>query len=160
LGPPKLEYWQFGLSGLWLSNTDRTYSTFRDDIYVKPEQLDQFVCNGQTSDMMIYKIFRDAEWARMQADGTTPGAPIDVADGYVHFSGADTIAKTAALYFADIPDLWLVAVQADGLDGLRWETSRGGAAFPHLYRAFDMADVAWAKPLPVINGYHQFPELT
>ncbi|MCO4847242.1 MAG: DUF952 domain-containing protein [Yoonia sp.] len=110
--------------------------------------------------MLIYKIFRGAEWANLQAKGTTKGAPIDLADGYVHFSGADTVAKTAALYFADVPDLMLIAVQADGLDGLDWEISRGGASFPHLYRELSMADVVWAKPLPIADGTHQFPELS
>jgi len=110
--------------------------------------------------MLIYKIFRGPEWAQLQADGTTKGAPVDLADGYVHFSGADTVETTAALYFADAGDLWLVAVEADGMDALTWETSRNGAAFPHLYREMTMADVVWAKPLPVIAGTHQFPELT
>jgi uncharacterized protein (DUF952 family) len=110
--------------------------------------------------MLIYKIFRGSEWAQMQADGSTSGAPIDLTDGYVHFSGADTVAKTAALYFADITDLWLIAVEADEMVELKWETSRGGAAFPHLYRAFEMDDVVWAKPLPIVAGTHQFPELS
>jgi uncharacterized protein (DUF952 family) len=110
--------------------------------------------------MLIFKIFRDSEWADLQAEGTTKGAPIDLADGYVHFSGADTVVKTAALYFADVPDLMLIAVEADGLDGLEWETSRGGASFPHLYRELTMVDVVWAKPLSIANGTHQFPELS
>jgi uncharacterized protein (DUF952 family) len=110
--------------------------------------------------MLIFKIFRHTEWADLQAKGTTKGAPIDLADGYVHFSGADTVVKTAALYFADVPGLMLVAVEADGLNDLEWETSRGGASFPHLYRELTMADVVWAKPLPITNGTHQFPELS
>ncbi|WP_108385091.1 DUF952 domain-containing protein [Yoonia sediminilitoris] len=107
--------------------------------------------------MLIYKIFRADEWSQMQADGDTTGAPIDVADGYIHFSGADTLAKTAALYFADETDLTLLAVEAEGLDGLKWEESRGGALFPHLFRKLRMDDVVWAKPLPVTGGVHQFP---
>ncbi|MFT5067101.1 MAG: hypothetical protein ACJAXK_000980 [Yoonia sp.] len=110
--------------------------------------------------MLIFKIFRGTEWAELQTKGTTKGAPIDLADGFVHFSGADTVAKTAALYFADVSDLMLIAVQADGLDGLEWETSRGGASFPHLYREITMVDVVWAKPLPITNGTHNFPELS
>ncbi|MEJ6397283.1 DUF952 domain-containing protein [Yoonia sp. 208BN28-4] len=109
--------------------------------------------------MLIYKIFRGPEWAQLQADGTTTGAPIDVADGFIHFSGADTVAKTAELYFADMDDLVLVAVEADGLDGLKWETSRGGAQFPHLFREMTMDDVVWHKPLPIVDGVHQFPAL-
>ena len=110
--------------------------------------------------MLIFKIFRDTEWTDLQAKGTTKGAPIDLADGYVHFSGADTVVKTAALYFADTPDLMLIAVEADGLADLVWETSRGGASFPHLYRELTMGDVIWAKPLPIAYGTHQFPELS
>jgi uncharacterized protein (DUF952 family) len=78
--------------------------------------------------MLIYKIFRGSEWANMQTNGQTDGAPVDLADGFIHFSGSDTVAKTAELYFADLDDLILIAVEADGLDGLKWEESRGGAA--------------------------------
>ena len=110
--------------------------------------------------MLIFKIFRRTEWTDLQAKGTTKGAPIDLADRYVHFSGADTVVKTAALYFADVPDLMLIAVEADSLADLAWETTRGGASFPHLYRQLTMGDVVWAKPLPISNGTHQFPELS
>ena len=109
--------------------------------------------------MLIYKIFRADEWAQLQSQGQTLGAPIDLADGYIHFSGAETVAKTAELYFADIDGLMLIAVEADGLDGLIWETSRGGASFPHLYREMKMDDVVWAKPLPIVDGAHQFEGL-
>ncbi len=109
--------------------------------------------------MLIYKIFRASEWATLQTNGATDGAPIDVADGYVHFSGADTVQKTASLYFQDEHDLVLVAVETDGLSDLKWEASRGGTLFPHLYRQLRMADVAWHKPLPIIDGAHQFPDL-
>lgn len=109
--------------------------------------------------MLIYKIFRAEEWAQLQADGRTKGAPIDLADGYVHLSGFDTVAKTAELYFADIDDLMLIAIEADGLNKLEWEASRGGASFPHLYREMTLADVVWAKPLPLVAGVHQFEGL-
>ncbi|WP_342078573.1 DUF952 domain-containing protein [Yoonia sp. SS1-5] len=109
--------------------------------------------------MLIYKIFRSAEWADMQANGETKGAPIDVADGYVHFSTAQTVRETAALHFAGEGDLILLAVEADGLDALKWEASRGGTLFPHLYRNLRMADVAWDAPLPLVDGTHQFPDL-
>jgi hypothetical protein len=71
--------------------------------------------------MLIYKIFRGSEWANMQTNGQTDGAPVDLADGFIHFSGSDTVAKTAELYFADLDDLILIAVEADGLDGLKWK---------------------------------------
>lgn len=109
--------------------------------------------------MLIYKIFRAHEWAKLETAGETAGAPIDVADGFVHFSGADTVAQTAALYFADAADLVLVAVEADGMDGLKWEASRNGALFPHLFRHLKMSDVVWHRPLPLVDGVHQFGDI-
>ena len=109
--------------------------------------------------MLIYKIFRADEWAHLQTQGHTSGAPIDLADGYIHLSGAETVAKTAELYFAGMADLMLIAVEADGLAALKWETSRGGASFPHLYRDMTLDDVVWAKPLPLVAGVHQFEGL-
>ncbi|MEW2915060.1 DUF952 domain-containing protein [Leisingera sp. JC11] len=109
--------------------------------------------------MLIYKIFRAGEWAALQAAGETPGAPIDVADGYVHFSTATQAAETAAKHFAGAEGLTLLACDADAMgDDLKWEVSRGGAEFPHLYRNIRMSDVVWAKPLPLVEGSHQFPE--
>ncbi len=108
--------------------------------------------------MLIYKIFRTAEWQALQADGSTEGAPVDLADGYIHFSTAAQARETAAKHFAGAEGLWLIAVEADGLrDALRWEPSRGGALFPHLYRPLRMDDVAWAEPLPLADGTHRFP---
>lgn len=109
--------------------------------------------------MLIYKIFRADEWADMQADGDTVGAPIDVADGYIHFSAAETVAETAAKYFAGAEGLVLLAVEADGLEPLKWEPAREGVLFPHLYRKLAMSDVVWSKPLPLEDGVHQFPDL-
>ena len=55
-------------------------------------------------------------------------------------------------------DLFLLAVEAEALgDALKWEVSRGGALFPHLYREFRLSDVSWAQPLPLADGKHQFP---
>ncbi|MEL6883961.1 MAG: DUF952 domain-containing protein [Pseudomonadota bacterium] len=108
--------------------------------------------------MLIYKIFRAPEWAALRQDGTTTGAPIDVADGYIHFSTAQQAAETAARHFAGQDDLFLIAVEAERLgDALRWERSRGGALFPHLYREMALDDVHWAQPLPLQDGTHQFP---
>ncbi|WP_291737545.1 DUF952 domain-containing protein [Leisingera sp. F5] len=109
--------------------------------------------------MLIYKIFRADEWAALQAAGETTGAPIDVADGYVHFSTATQAAETAAKHFAGAEGLTLLACDADAMgDDLKWEVSRGGAKFPHLFRNIRMPDVVWAKPLPLVEGAHQFPE--
>ncbi|KAA9008248.1 DUF952 domain-containing protein [Histidinibacterium aquaticum] len=108
--------------------------------------------------MLIYKIFRAPEWRALQADGSTEGAPIDLADGYIHFSTAEQAEETAAKHFAGQDDLWLIAVETEGLDNLNWEPSRGGALFPHLYRPLRLDDVAWAEPLPLVEGAHRFPE--
>ncbi len=111
--------------------------------------------------MLIYKIFRADEWAALQAEGETLGAPIDLADGYIHFSSADQAAETAAKHFAGAEGLWLIACDADALGAeLKWEVSRGAALFPHLYRPMKMTDVLWSKPLPLVDGTHQFPEDT
>ncbi|MEQ6248762.1 DUF952 domain-containing protein [Sulfitobacter sp. HNIBRBA3233] len=108
--------------------------------------------------MHIFKIFRAAEWQALRANGETAGAPIDVADGYVHFSTATQAAETAAKHFAAEDDLFLLAVETDTLgDDLKWEPSRGDALFPHLYRNLRLADVIWAQPLPLVDGKHQFP---
>lgn len=108
--------------------------------------------------MMIYKIMRGPEWAELRAEGESAGAPVDVADGFVHFSTAEQAAETAAKHFAGVEGLMLVAVEAERLgDALKWEVSRGGALFPHLYREMRLSDVAWAQPLPLVDGAHQFP---
>ncbi|NBB97870.1 MAG: DUF952 domain-containing protein [Alphaproteobacteria bacterium] len=109
--------------------------------------------------MLIYKIFRRSEWDDLKAQGETFGAPIDLADGYIHFSTAAQVMETAAKHFAGQSDLVLVAVDPDQLGAaLKWEVSRGGALFPHLYRALTMADVVWDTSLPLGASGHIFPE--
>ncbi|CUJ90048.1 hypothetical protein PH7735_01181 [Shimia thalassica] len=108
--------------------------------------------------MLIFKIFRADEWAALRAKGETAGAPVDIADGFVHFSTADQAAETAAKHFSGEENLFLLGLEADELgDALKWEPSRGGALFPHLYRTLRLEDVAWAQPLPLEDGTHQFP---
>lgn len=109
--------------------------------------------------MLIYKIFRADEWAAFQTAGETLGAPVDLADGFVHFSTALQAAETAAKHFASEDGLELLALDADTLgDALKWEPSRGGALFPHLYRILRMEDVLWHRPLPLGADGHEFPE--
>ena len=84
--------------------------------------------------MLIYKILPRAEWEAASAKGLFEGSTIDLKDGFIHFSAADQWAETLAKHFAGQTDLLLVAVEADALGpGLKWEASRGGALFPHLY---------------------------
>ncbi|MBZ0124038.1 MAG: DUF952 domain-containing protein [Roseovarius sp.] len=108
--------------------------------------------------MPILKILRAGEWAALCRDGATRGAPVDLADGFIHFSTPEQVVATAARHFAGEDRLMLVAVEADTLgDALRWEPSRGGALFPHLYRELRLSEVARAEPLPLADGRHLFP---
>ncbi len=121
-------------------------------------RLDSIVRAGHQTDMLIYKIFRADEWAKLQANGATNGAPIDVSDGFVHFSTAEQAAETAAKHFSGVEGLTLLACDADAMgDDLKWEVSRGGALFPHLYRQIRMSDVLWSKDLPFDGTVHLFP---
>jgi uncharacterized protein (DUF952 family) len=110
---------------------------------------------------IIYKISDVALWNEAKRVGVFTGAPVDVADGFIHFSTAAQAVETAARHFAGRSDLVLVAVDADALGaGLRYEPSRGGALFPHLYGTLPLAAVRWVKPLPLgPNATHVFPEL-
>lgn len=98
--------------------------------------------------MLIYKILRPSEWAALRSDGRTTGAPVDIADGFVHFSTAAQLPGTLAKHFADEDDLTLLACDAQALgDDLRWEPSRGGDLFPHLYRVLKMTDILWTRDI-------------
>ena len=109
---------------------------------------------------LVYKIIACEAWRAAEAAGVFDGAPVDLADGYIHFSTAEQAAETAAKHFAGQADLLLVAVDAAALGpALKWEPSRGGALFPHLYAPLALSAVAWAKPLPIAGGRHDFTGL-
>ena len=109
--------------------------------------------------MLILKIFRDHEWQAFRHDGVTSGAPIDLQVGFIHFSTPEQAAETAARHFAGEEGLMLLGVEADELgDDLKWEVSRGGAKFPHLFRDLKLDDLERVEPLPLIGGVHRFPE--
>ena len=109
----------------------------------------------------IYKICQQALWRAAEAEGLFRGAPVDTRDGFIHFSTAEQLAETAAKHFAGATDLILVAVDADALGAqLKWEHSRGGALFPHLYAPLPLSAVRWARPLAdEIDGRRAMPEL-
>ena len=109
---------------------------------------------------LIYKILSRAAWAQAEAAGVFAGAPVDLADGYIHFSTAAQAAETAAKHFAGQADLMLLTVDADALGAaLKWEVSRGGALFPHLYAPLALEHVKSARPLPLgPDGRHDFSE--
>ena len=110
---------------------------------------------------VVYKILSQDAWARARAEGVFLGAPVDRADGYIHFSTAAQVRETAAKHFAGLGDLVLVAVDADRLGAaLKWEVSRGGALFPHLYGPLDPALAGDVVDLPLgPDGRHRFPEM-
>ncbi|WOF72860.1 DUF952 domain-containing protein [Parvibaculaceae bacterium PLY_AMNH_Bact1] len=107
----------------------------------------------------IYKIISKDEWAAAEAVGVFKGASIDLTDGFIHFSTAAQAPETAALHFTEQEGLLLVSVSTDALgDALKWETSRGGDLFPHLYVSLEMRHVARVDDLPVgPDGRHAFP---
>ncbi len=109
----------------------------------------------------IYKVCQQALWRAAEAEGLFRGAPIDMRDGFIHFSTAEQLSETAAKHFAGASDLVLVAVDAEPLGAqLKWEPSRGGALFPHLYAPLPLSAVRWARPLAdEIDGRRAMPEL-
>lgn len=108
---------------------------------------------------LIYKICLEAFWREAEAEGVFAGAPIDLADGFIHFSTGAQLRETAARHFAGQDDLLLIAVEADRLGpALRYEPSRGGALFPHLYASLDPRQARWIAPLPLCPAGHRFPE--
>jgi uncharacterized protein (DUF952 family) len=97
----------------------------------------------------IYKICTAEEWAEAQRVDQFTGSEVDHRDGFIHFSTREQVAETAARHFAQRTDLVLVAVDADQLGpSLKWEPSRGGALFPHLYAPLDTSAARWVKELP------------
>lgn len=110
--------------------------------------------------MPVFKLLRAAEWEAFAAQGRLAGSPLDLADGYVHLSTAAQAQETARRHFSGEEGLRLVALDEGRLaPDLRWEPSRGGDLFPHLYRAMHESDVLWSTPLPLVDGRHEFPPL-
>ena len=109
----------------------------------------------------IYKIVPASLWREAEREGVFRGAPVDLADGYIHFSTAAQVEETAAKHFAGQDDLLLVRVEAKRLgDKLKWEPSRGGALVPHLYAELAVSDIAEVMPLTLGPGArHRFPPL-
>jgi uncharacterized protein (DUF952 family) len=111
--------------------------------------------------MTIYKITPRSLWQAAEASGRFTGAPVDEDDGFIHFSTAQQVKETAGKHFAGQDDLLLIAIDETALDDqLRYEPSRGGALFPHLYAPLPLSAVSWVKPLPLqTDGSHAFPDL-
>ena len=111
--------------------------------------------------MLIYKIVSNELWREAEAAGVFTGAPIDLADGYIHFSTTRQAQETADKHFAGQDNLLLVALEAEAFGAaLKWEVSRGDALFPHLYGTFRPEQALWVKALRLdMAGRHIFPEL-
>jgi uncharacterized protein (DUF952 family) len=96
----------------------------------------------------IYKILPKTEWDSARVVGAFAGSAVDLADGFIHFSGHDTAQRTAELYFKGQAGLMLLTVEADDLgEALKWEASRGGALFPHLFRDLRVEEVLAERAL-------------
>jgi uncharacterized protein (DUF952 family) len=109
----------------------------------------------------IYKILPAAVWREAKHAGFLCGSEVDLLDGFIHFSTAAQVAETAAKHFSGQHDLLLLRVDATELGAhLKWEPSRGGALFPHLYSDLDVKAVTKIDPLPLgEDGKHKFPPL-
>lgn len=110
---------------------------------------------------LIYHICRRDEWAAAAAAGSYGGSSQDRADGFIHFSAADQVEASAARHRAGQDGLVLLTVEAAALGAaLKWEPSRGGALFPHLYGPLPLAAVRRVDSLPLgTDGRHRFPPL-
>jgi len=134
------------------------YPLFEHDHFRKPVSVFRDSCASGSDPLMtlIYKICPRALWQEAERDGVFRGAPVDRADGYIHFSTAEQVRETAARHFAGQDDLLLVAVDAATLGpALKWEPSRGGALFPHLYGDLPLRSVRSVEPLGLgTDGLH------
>jgi uncharacterized protein (DUF952 family) len=110
---------------------------------------------------LIYKICPERLWREAERIGVFAGGPVDLQDGYIHFSTAAQAHETAAKHFAGQRDLLLVAVDAEALGAaLHYEPSRGGDLFLHLYGPLPLSAVRWVKALPLgPDGCHAFLDL-
>jgi len=98
--------------------------------------------------MFIYKICRQGEWAEAERQAVFAGSAKDREDGFIHFSTAQQVPGTLARYYAGATDLVLAAVDPVPLgEALRYEPSRGGALFPHLYGTLPLTCVRWTRPI-------------
>lgn len=96
----------------------------------------------------IYKLLTRPEWLAASDAGVFTGAPVDIADGYIHFSTAAQAQETGRKYFSGVENLVAVAFEAEALgEGLKWEPSRGGDLFPHLYGPLPTALAVAAMPV-------------
>jgi uncharacterized protein (DUF952 family) len=109
----------------------------------------------------IYKVCSASAWREAERQGAFRGSADDRRDGFIHFSTASQVAGTVAKHFAGQTGLFLIAINADALgEALKWEPSRGGELFPHLYGELDIGAVTAILDMRArSDGYHDIPEL-
>jgi uncharacterized protein (DUF952 family) len=120
------------------------------------------VATGKASALRtIYKICPASAWREAEREGLYRGSADDRRDGFIHFSTAGQLAETLRRHFAGQSGLFLIEVDADALgDELRWEVSRGGENFPHLYGDLDLGAVTRVLDLPLrASGSHHIPDV-
>jgi uncharacterized protein (DUF952 family) len=98
---------------------------------------------------LVYKICPRSDWQRAEAAGSYRGSIDDQRDGFIHLSAGPQVEGTLTRHFSGQSDLVLVAFDEQSLAGLRWEASRGGALFPHVYGVLPVAQALWVKDLPL-----------
>ena len=106
----------------------------------------------------LFKILTAVDWQNAVAAGVFRGVAVDQKDGFIHLSADHQARETAARHFSGVADLVLVAFAETSLARLKWEPSRGGDLFPHVYGDIPTDAAAWVKPLPLENGVHRFPD--
>ncbi len=108
--------------------------------------------------LIALKVLTASQMASLLANGSFAGAPVDLADGYVHLSTAEQLPETLAKHFTGQDDLHLVTVDLEALgDAVRWEPSRGGQLFPHIYASLPMSAVIAYGPLTYVDGVLELP---
>jgi uncharacterized protein (DUF952 family) len=109
---------------------------------------------------LIYKICPASAWEEAENQGAFAGSEVDRRDGFIHLSAAHQVRETARRHFAGQGGLVLAAFEAEDFGAnLKWEASRGGDLFPHVYGALPAALARWVKPLPLGVAGHVFPEI-
>ena len=106
---------------------------------------------------ILYKILPAPMWRDAVARGVFEGSPVDHKDGFIHLSTTAQMRETAARHFAGQEGLVLVGFREVDLANLKWEPSRGGDLFPHVYGTIDPALAVSQDPLPLEGGVHRFP---
>ncbi len=110
-------------------------------------------------DSFAFKIETRSAWAKAQRAGVYTGSALDVQDGFIHLSAQDQVRATLTMWFKDQPDLILAKIDLAPLgETVVWETSRGGALFPHIYGSIPMTAVQDVIDLPLLaDGSHDLP---